>query len=293
MQKACQSEPMLAEVRHVLFEKDGGLVPQLKFSNEWKLKLRAISNVVSGNQKLFTQIAWSAVRFDESETLRLFCQMLLPVALLLAGQASDKRISPKLRGLAARTLESMNTDFVVSLGLFADLTHETQRLLRIFDSDWHDPAISRRCLANVRKRWGFREKGTGQDLVSWGCSIEGFWDDRLRFPAAGCTAFSWKGVSSKKGQVLRTRALAEWSKRRCNVGQFITWTKSTTCGLPGQGGTSTCAVYKVWGRWSRSYWKDWRQSSRRIHWRWPSAVSMFVQLMKHRRAHHGSCTKRR
>ncbi|CAE7373363.1 unnamed protein product [Symbiodinium natans] len=152
MQKACQSEPMLAEVRHVLFEKDGGLVPQLKFSNEWKLKLRAISNVVSGNQKLFTQIAWSAVRFDESETLRLFCQMLLPVALLLAGQASDKRISPKLRGLAARTLESMNTDFVVSLGLFADLTHETQRLLRIFDSDWHDPAISRRCLANVRKR---------------------------------------------------------------------------------------------------------------------------------------------
>ena len=74
--------------RHVLFEEDGGLVPkpsetkesipQLKFSNEWKLKLRAMSNVISGNQKLFTQIAWSAVRFDESETCGSSAKTLNP-----------------------------------------------------------------------------------------------------------------------------------------------------------------------------------------------------------------------
>ena len=123
---------------------------------EWKLKLRAIQSAACPNGTAFRQIAWSAIRFDESDSLRLLCQMLLPVGLLLASQSSDSRIQPDLRQHSTETLRKMTTEFIVSLGLYADLSAEVNRLLRQFDVEWHDPALSRKQLAEFRKRPGMR-----------------------------------------------------------------------------------------------------------------------------------------
>ena len=120
---------------------------------EWKLKLRAIQSAACPNGTAFRQIAWLAIRFDESDSLRLLCQMLLPVGLLLASQSSDSRI---LRQHSTETLRKMTTKFIVSLGLYADLSAEVNRLLRKFDVEWHDPALSRKQLAEFRKRPGVR-----------------------------------------------------------------------------------------------------------------------------------------
>ena len=42
----------------------------------------------------------------------------------------------------------------MSLGLYTDLSAEVNRLLRKFDVEWHDPALSRKQLAEFRKRHG-------------------------------------------------------------------------------------------------------------------------------------------
>ena len=118
------------------------------------MKLRAVAAASNPNGMVFKQIAWSAIRFDESDSLRLFCKMLLPVGLLLASIYSDTRLKMPTRQLAASTLSKMNARFVVSLGLYADLSAEVHRLLRHFDVEYHDPALSRKHLLDFRKRLG-------------------------------------------------------------------------------------------------------------------------------------------
>lgn len=73
---------------------------------------------------------------------RKFCEMIVPISLLLAAQASDERLSPQTRASSMEGLRALGTEFVVCLGLYTDLATETALFLRQFDDAWHDPALT-------------------------------------------------------------------------------------------------------------------------------------------------------
>ena len=142
LQRPCQEEPRIAAFREKLFGTHG-LVPDLRNSMEWKLRLRTMQAASNPNGPIFRAMDYSAIRFDsESEPTRRLCAMVLPIALLLAAQATDVRLGTDLQKRSASLLRSMSTSFIVTLGLYADLQASLTFFLRRFDVGWHDPALT-------------------------------------------------------------------------------------------------------------------------------------------------------
>ena len=86
--------------------------------------------------------------------VRKMCQMIVPIALLLAAQSSDERLSPQVRASSATGLKALGTEFVVCLGLYTDLATETALFLRRFDESWHDPSLTQKEVRNFCQRRG-------------------------------------------------------------------------------------------------------------------------------------------
>lgn len=86
----------------------------------------------------------SNVYVSSSDLLcRKMCQMLVPIALLLAAQAADDRLSVKVRDSSEASLRALSTQFSVTLGLYTDLSTEVAIFLWHFDEGWHDPALAK------------------------------------------------------------------------------------------------------------------------------------------------------
>ena len=166
LQKPCSEEPTIADFRERLFGKHG-IVPDLKYSHEWKVRLRAIQSACSPNEKAFRTMDYSSIRFDsESEPARKIASLLLPIALVLAAQSTDKRLGTELQKRSADILKSMSTQFCVTLGLYADLSALVSAFLRKFDTAWHDCAHTDSDVDEFTGRLGQRlfKFGLGQSV---------------------------------------------------------------------------------------------------------------------------------
>ena len=124
-----------------------GLVPDVQYSDMWKLKLAACQlRVLSvdgtqggGLTKVMRHFAFAKQRFDSfAAPLRKYCCALHAIALLLAMVAADKRLQQKVRARAVTALEEMTEANLVTAGLSADYAEECADFIRIFDTDDHD-----------------------------------------------------------------------------------------------------------------------------------------------------------
>ncbi|CAJ1455386.1 unnamed protein product [Effrenium voratum] len=97
---------------------------------------------------------------SESEPLRRFAGMLIPIALLLAVQASDTRQSTTFRQRSQRALEALTPTFLADVALSSDFSSEMVRFLRSFDVDLHDPASTVRQKQEFIQRTGLTKESS-------------------------------------------------------------------------------------------------------------------------------------
>lgn len=159
------SEPLVREQHFKewyddIFAAQHALVPTIKNYDEWLSKLilcerRVLqsSGVLGGNvTRIMKTMNFAQQRFDSMATPQLqFCTMLVPIAMLLAFQASDCRASLEVRKRARRRLQQMPQQ-VPTVGVAASFSGEAMRFVRSFDVDNHDPALTyRQCLDFVER----------------------------------------------------------------------------------------------------------------------------------------------
>ena len=135
-----------------IFDSKHALVPTIKHSEEWLSKLILCekqvlksSGVLGGNvTRIMKTVNFAKQRFDSMATPQLqFCTMLVPIAMLLAFQASDHRVSAEVRKRARRRLEQMPGQVPI-VGAAASFSGEAMRFVRRFDVADHDPALTYR-----------------------------------------------------------------------------------------------------------------------------------------------------
>jgi hypothetical protein len=157
---ACR-DPLHAETRFKeqmdrLFGRHG-LVPDVQYSEVWKLKLQTCQRRVldaTGSQggglaHVLRHFSYAKQRFDSfAAPLRKYCCMVNAIALLLATVATDMRQPAATRARAALSLEAMTFENLLTAGVSADYAEECADFIRQFDIDDHDPAVT---LAQARR----------------------------------------------------------------------------------------------------------------------------------------------
>ncbi|CAE7207391.1 unnamed protein product [Symbiodinium sp. CCMP2592] len=138
-------------MRETLFGK-GGLVPDLMNSWELRAKFVAVQKEASDCAEwkkplevALRHLSFAPQRWDsEASPLRRFAATLVPVALYLAMQSTDRRHKPAFRQKCAETLRRLQPAFLVDCGLCGDWAQEWVRFLRVFDREDHDSALTAR-----------------------------------------------------------------------------------------------------------------------------------------------------
>lgn len=98
---------------------------------------------------------YSPVRWNSQDApLRRFAALLVPIALLLAVQSQDSRLTASFRQNCQTMLQRLTPAFLVNAGLASDYSSEMLRFLREFDKADHDPAKTLR-----QKRLFFERQG--------------------------------------------------------------------------------------------------------------------------------------
>ena len=145
-------EKLFKEWYEDIFDSKDALVPIIKNSDEWTSKLilceRQVlrgSGVLGGQvTRIMKTVNFAKQRFDSMASPSLqFCVMLVPIAMLLAYAASDRRAPKSARDRARRRLLQM-PDQVPVVGTAASFAGEAMRFVRTFDVADHDPALTYR-----------------------------------------------------------------------------------------------------------------------------------------------------
>ncbi|CAK9002793.1 Uncharacterized protein SCF082_LOCUS7475 [Durusdinium trenchii] len=138
-ERPCAAQEQWAEVREALFG-SAGLVPDVMNSVEWKSKLWAIQHDAQscdGWQKplatALKHLNYSPVRWNSQDApLRRFAALLVPIALLLAVQSQDSRLTASFRQNCQTMLQRLTPAFLVNAGLASDYSSEMLRLKCLF-----------------------------------------------------------------------------------------------------------------------------------------------------------------
>ena len=145
-------EKLFKEWYEDIFDSKTSLVPSIKNSDEWTSKLilceRQVlrSSGVLGGQvtRIMKTVNFAKQRWDSMAAPSLqFCVMLVPIAMLLAHAASDRRADKSVRDRARHRLLQM-PDQVPVVGTAASFAGEAMRFVRLFDVADHDPALTYR-----------------------------------------------------------------------------------------------------------------------------------------------------
>lgn len=130
-----------------------GLIPDVKNSFQWRLKLQAAQQRVidtdgsqgGGLTRIMRHFSYAEQRFDSfASPMRKYVCMVNAVALLLAAVATDGRLDRPTRLRATQSLEAMTEESLMSAGVTADYAEECTDFIRKFDVTDHDPAITAR-----------------------------------------------------------------------------------------------------------------------------------------------------
>jgi hypothetical protein len=152
--KALHCDDVFGEVWHELFDGRHALVPDLKNSAKWHNLLVAIQEdnvravAMPGVPKplagVLRAVSFAKQRFDSTaDPVAKVALMILPVAVLLAHVASDKRNEKDQRERAEKLLRKLDTKFCAAIGVSADWGIICTWFLRLFDASSHDIALSR------------------------------------------------------------------------------------------------------------------------------------------------------
>ena len=205
--------------------------------------------------------------------------MPVPIAVLLAAQCSDDRLSPQTRASSVAGLKALKTEFIVTLGLYADLTTETAVFLRSLDESWHDPSKTQREVRSFCDRRGFghcfffQNCFTGQ-MQCWRIAETQsiFWASRMRLLFLGGQVLDGQvldGEGTMTHTVVREAMQcgpifyqARLFLFRFSDGMMLHSgrTRCTTCGTLAPPGKTTRKPCRELPRWWASCWRDWKQN---------------------------------
>ena len=200
--------------------------------------------------------------------------MLVPIAVLLAAQCSDDRLSPQTRASSVAGLKALKTEFIVTLGLYADLTAETAVFLRSLDESWHDPSKTQREVRSFCDRRGFghcfffQNCFTGQ-MQCWRIAETQsiFWASRMRLLFLGGQVLDGEGTMTHTVVREAMQCGPIFYQARLFLFRFSDGmmlhsgrTRCTTCGTLAPPGKTTRKPCRELPRWWASCWRDWKQN---------------------------------
>ena len=127
--------------------KKHALVPDLQNSDAWRLRflllqreiVSKVGSLPANVQRASVTLSFARQRFDSCATPQArFVLLLLPLALLLAYQAADERLTRDVRVRSQRLLERLDGERALTAGLSADFTNEVLHFIRCHDVADHD-----------------------------------------------------------------------------------------------------------------------------------------------------------